>query len=724
MVRKLVLSIISLVLMSGGFIGYVYYSKNQLQLEKIEITEKSGIVHSQLTSISEDLNRVAYDLIFLANHHEIKQIFSGKHETAISDLAKDYLSFSASVRKYEQIRLLNTEGQEIVRINFNKGNPQIVSKKNLQNKKDRYYFDKTFNLNKGEIYISPLDLNIDRGKIEFPLQPVIRFGTPIFDEKAKKRGIVLLNYFGDNILNKLRKSSNKEQNEISLVNKDGYWLLSQHPNKEWGFMFKNKKHNRFSLIYPKEWKKIVKEQSGQFYTTNGLFTFSTVFPVETVNRVFNTSYSRLSSKLGSEQEDHFWVIISRIPSELLSYKTNKIIWEFLLVYIADIIIIVAICLFVFVEWRQRREIEENLKISEERYRVLIELSPDALFVHNGGEILYCNPKALEVFGAKSFKDMSVISVNELVHPDSREMVQKRIQLGMAGEKLPRVEEKLITLDQKIIHAEVKGEPIIYHNQNAILLIIIDITERKKSEETQKLNEKLKLSNQNLLSLNQTKDELISLVSHELRTPIVSIMGYAEAMIECAVSPEQQNKFLTTIIEESERLSRLIKNFLDVTKYSTGIFDFKFTEENFNQLLSKTIEILQGLANGKNVSIENRVPPLDFIGDGERITQVLLNLIGNSIKFSPSGGTIFIEAERNDTHFKISIEDEGGGISTNELDKVFDKFHQTDRDHGIGGAGLGLYISKLIIEGHKGIIAAKNKNKGALFQFTLPYDQPS
>ena len=267
---------------------------------------------------------------------------------------------------------------------------------------------------------------------------------------------------------------------------------------------------------------------------------------------------------------------------------------------------------------------------------------------------------------------------------------------------------------------------IIHGQKTTgtLIFLRDITEQKTAEEVKIVNERLRLSNENLESLNKTKEELISVVSHELRTPIVSILGYAETMVDCELSSYQQNNFLTIIIEESERLSRLIGNFLDVSNFSTGMYDFQFKKEQFNQLAEKSVALLKGLAREKNISIQNKVPPICFTGDGERITQVLLNIIGNSIKFSPHGGTITIDSEQKKTDFKITIEDEGGGIPVDEIVTVFNRLHKKDRGHGLGGAGLGLHISKQIIEGHQGVIAATNTHKGALFHFTIPYDQHS
>ncbi len=122
-------------------------------------------------------------------------------------IVNEFTVFANKKKRYDQIRYLDSSGMEIVRINFNGGRPQVVKQRELQNKSSRYYFREALVLERGGIYLSPLDLNIEEGEIEYPLKPMMRFGTPVFDQAGDKKGIILLNYFGDYLIGNFTRAA-------------------------------------------------------------------------------------------------------------------------------------------------------------------------------------------------------------------------------------------------------------------------------------------------------------------------------------------------------------------------------------------------------------------------------------------------------------------------------------------------------------------------------------
>ncbi|NNK01046.1 MAG: cache domain-containing protein [Desulfatitalea sp.] len=145
---------------------------------------------------------------------------------------------------YDQVRIIDADGWESIRVNLVSGkDPVIVGEKALQLKKKRYYFQDTFSLKKGEIFVSPLDLNIEHGEIEIPLKPMIRFGTPIFDEQGQKRGIIIFNYLAANLIQDLKDLVDASFGRCMMLNSDAYWLVyPSSPEREWGFMFEAGMH--------------------------------------------------------------------------------------------------------------------------------------------------------------------------------------------------------------------------------------------------------------------------------------------------------------------------------------------------------------------------------------------------------------------------------------------------------------------------------------------------
>lgn len=218
-----------------------------IEQEKLEMkvylsTEKS-IVKSNQINIETEIKHVSNDLLILTLNSQINKFCEDVTDIEVIEaLTKDFLNVVEYRKIYDQGRLIDENGMEIIRVNFNNGNPIVIPQEKLQNKKDRYYFSEALMLNEYEIFVSPIDLNIENGKIEQPLKPMIRFATPFFDNHGEKHGIIVLNYLGQTIISQLDKLSNSMiESQIMLVNSNGYWLKGPLPENEWGFMYEDKK---------------------------------------------------------------------------------------------------------------------------------------------------------------------------------------------------------------------------------------------------------------------------------------------------------------------------------------------------------------------------------------------------------------------------------------------------------------------------------------------------
>ncbi len=255
---RIILIVLSLIFIFSLIISTLLFINYNNDKNTANINGKH-IVNIIKNIIENDFNTVSSDLLFLADLQA--------SENSTEKLAQDFLSFSIRKGKYDQIRLLNATGMEIIRVNST-----IVPKKQLQFKGKRYYFKESLKLKLGEIFISPFDLNIEHGRIEVPTKPMIRFATPIFD----KQGIIILNYMGEQILKKIDRFSEKTLGKIMLVNSDGYWLKHWKSEQEWGFMFKSRQDEKFQTDFPEEWKRINARASGSWIENNELFSFSTL----------------------------------------------------------------------------------------------------------------------------------------------------------------------------------------------------------------------------------------------------------------------------------------------------------------------------------------------------------------------------------------------------------------------------------------------------------------
>lgn len=174
-------------------------------------------------------------------------------------------------------------------------------------------------LDKGSVFVSPFDLNIEQGKVEKPHKPMIRFATPVFDQAGVKRGIVLINYLGQDFLDLIQEIGSGGKIQTMLANKNGYWLLHPDTEKEWGFMFAERKNFSFAKQNPELWEQILSGSTGQFHAPHGLYIYSTVTPLA-ADYISSTGSGDAfgSSDRGIAAGEYFWKIISYVPGNSFS----------------------------------------------------------------------------------------------------------------------------------------------------------------------------------------------------------------------------------------------------------------------------------------------------------------------------------------------------------------------------------------------------------------------
>jgi hypothetical protein len=171
------------------------------------------------------LTTVVSDIRYLAERPALRRRLATDDPAARRAVAAEYLAFSTHKAIYDQVRFLDLDGREAVRVDWKAGAPRIVSDDHLRNEADRYCFRETLKLGPRQLYISLFDLNVERGLIEQPIKPVIRFGAPVFDEEGRKRGIVVLNYLGRHLLDRTQALVAANREQIWMLDPQGYWLL-------------------------------------------------------------------------------------------------------------------------------------------------------------------------------------------------------------------------------------------------------------------------------------------------------------------------------------------------------------------------------------------------------------------------------------------------------------------------------------------------------------------
>jgi len=296
-----------------------------------------------------------------------------------------------------------------------------------------------------------------------------------------------------------------------------------------------------------------------------------------------------------------------------------------------------------------------------------------------------------------------------------EHVIKTGEIFLSEEKTQYYDEIIYTSTSKIPIKDKSG------NVERIITVIKDISDRKRLEEELKDSyEELKLTYSKLQELYKMKDNFLSNISHELRTPLTSVIGYTELLLDEKLTQEQRHK-AEVIFRNSKRLSNLIRALLDSHLIESSNLQLTKQKVIINEIVTSVVEDMKNMAASKNIPIIIDIPDLLVIeGDTERLMQVFSNIVENAIKFTIKG-EINIMGEMEDEKAHIRIIDTGIGIPEEKLEKIFDRFYQVDSSNKrkYGGTGLGLWISKNIVEAHGGKIWAESKNSGSTFHILLP-----
>jgi PAS domain S-box-containing protein len=360
----------------------------------------------------------------------------------------------------------------------------------------------------------------------------------------------------------------------------------------------------------------------------------------------------------------------------------------------------------------RKQAEEKLQESEEFSSSLRRSSAVPILVINEDtSIRYVNPAMEKLSG---FTDQELIGKktpypwwieSEATSGNASEL-EKDIFTGVSG-----LEKRFRKKSGEQFWVEITSAPV--KRDGTFLYCLenwLNITRRKQAEEK-------------LLEIDKMKSEFLSNVSHELRTPLQSIGGFTKLLLRGQVPDKAtQQEFMEIIDRESQYLGNLINSLLDMSRLESGRFEINKRFGPIRDTIVEAVSIFKGLVHDKEITLKQEIPDdlPEIDADSGRLRQVIINLVGNAVKFSDPGGEVTVRAERRSQEMLFQVSDHGIGIPAESMPHLFERFYRAEDKMVRGGAGLGLFISKQIIEAHGGRIWADSQpGKGSTFSFILP-----
>jgi PAS domain S-box-containing protein len=705
--RRIVLHALLLGLVFSALIAipFVFYhraeSENNLHLLQ---AEQQHIIELAEGAIRQEMDSVLSDLRYLSQHNELRNYLIQANSSNRLDLAWEYLGLARQKRIYDQIRFIGLTGMEEVRIDFNDGQPVIVAEADLQDKRDRYYFEETQWLSPGQIYVSRFDLNVEHGIVAQPHKPAIRFSIPVADDQGLIRGMVVLNYLDQRLRDKLLALQGRA-GKIWLVDAEGYWLIGPAPEDEWGFMFPERSQHRLANVFPQLWQQMETQASGIHQGATSWIRFARVFPL----RMENVSAQETRFAVPVDAESYYWTIAVELSQEDFLAANRALLKKLWTIY-------GVLVLFAFlVSGALAFVINRNKALGTVTETVLDNLPQLIAYVDKDQRYRYNNMAYERWFGTKP-KDIYGKRLPDLLGAAAYRDIQPYVEQVLSGQPVTferQLPYKGAGLRDVVVSylpdVSPMGEVRGYYG------IIQDVSQVKESErrEQQRMVELAHVSR--LASMGEMATE----IAHEINQPLAAIAMYSAASLRTLQGGGEHGQmegWLEAINSQAKRASeiiRRIRRFMQKGETQFGPVDLNLIARETEALLaheakshqvSVVLELAEGLPNVQ--------------GDRVLLQQVVFNLLRNAldaVRSQTGERRVTLGSSFDTQQVTLEVTDNGPGVDSAFGEDIFDSFITSKKD----GLGMGLTISRTIMEAHAGTLRYTiNPEGGSTFMFSL------
>lgn len=681
----------------------IYQKAEMRNLLSLRQGEQERVIQLAAQIIHQEMDAALSDLRYLSQHNELRTYLENTDQSHRHNLAIEYLGLARQKRIYDQIRFIGLNGKEEVRVDFADGQPAIRAEQGLQDKHDRYYFQETQWLSPGQIYVSPFDLNVEQGTVEQPITPVIRFAVPVADSQGLIRGMVVLNYRGRHLIDRLSLLAG-QTGKVWLLNTEGQWLIGPTRQDAWSFMFP-RQQPRAAPLFAAFRQQAMREKSGIHRSEDSWIRFERIYPLSGGNR-----YPGALDFAQPVAADKYWWTLAVTPSPSSPPASNAFMlrdrWP----------IYGILSLFAFLAAGGLAfALNRNKALSESLEKVIDSLP--ALIAYVDAEQRYrFNNQAYETLFGQSPRQIYGTTMRELLGETAYQEMRPYVEQALAG-KASAFEHQLADpgAGMRDLVVDFLPDTIQQGEARGFFVIINDVSLVKQSERCER-RRMLELAHVSRLA---SMGEMATEIAHEINQPLAAIAMYSAAGLRTLQGESnrgQMESWLEAINAQAKRASeivRRVRRFVQKGERQHG-------PVALNKVIGEVAALLRHEARSRGVEIVLRLaedlPPVQ--GELVLLEQVVFNLVRNALDaLPPQTGehriilTTSFDAER----IHVEVGDTGPGIDPALGEHIFDSFVTSKQE----GAGMGLAISRSIIEAHAGTLRyAANPEGGATFIISL------
>lgn len=551
---------------------------------------------------------------------------------------------------------------------------------------------------KDTVYFSPLDLNIENGRIEHPVKPTIRVGTPVFDSAGRRRGLIVLNYLVERLLDELRALGKPRPGELWLLNDKGYWLLGPRPDLDWGFMYPDRQATRVGDTYSQLWQLIESQRpQSQRMLPQGLFTYT------------------WATQLPWAFTEHC-ILVAPVPTETLatnmSVDTRNLGITFMVLALLLTGISAAFSYSGLALGQMRK-----------RYRELVTNLPVGAYrVDPGGEgrFLEVNPAMVNLFESESSEALLKQPISALYcSADERTAFNdKMLKQGFVSGEAAHLQ----SVKGRRVEAAITAAARRDGRGNSFFDgIVEDVSEsRERERRIQRLNDRLRMRTAQLERVNRELEAFSYSVSHDLRAPLRAIDGFSRALLDDHTQQldDTGRDYLKRVNISAGNMGVLINDLLKLARISRSDPERKAVD--LSALAGEVMASLKQADQERSVTFSAQ-PGLHAYGDPRLLRIVMENLLGNAWKFTGkrTHARIDVGSVKEGAETIYFVRDNGAGFDMDYKDKLFGAFQRLHDASEFPGSGIGLATVERIIHRHGGRIWAESvAGKGSTFYFTL------